>query len=170
MTLEDLKQNYLNSSISGRQTKYFAKKLFMTELWEKTSFLKDENIIKKDQEFEIRLYLYLHSLEDIPRCPRCNHPRLFKRFKDGFYKTCGSKECLSKKQTELQSGKDIGYENKKKSIIEAENNPSFILDDDSAYNLFSCGNKGVPQKLCEWLPNGRIKDWIDNRYKDSEST
>ena len=60
----------------------------ISQLIDETSFLPESSSISE------RLYCYVNNISEIPKCPYCGKPKLYKGKMDkGYYSTCGSDEC-----------------------------------------------------------------------------
>lgn len=42
-----------------------------------------------------RYYCWLNKLKEIPKCPICGKPRIFRKVNKGYFATCGDKSCKS---------------------------------------------------------------------------
>lgn len=91
--LEEVFDNYKHSrNWKGLLTKLRYDTKLKAELEEKTSFLNELN-----PSISERVFYYKEGFNSIQLCPYCNkNPLKFKKLDKGFFKTCGSKECIHK--------------------------------------------------------------------------
>lgn len=95
MTIKELYDKCVNSgsqNINKSMMLYFRNKLHFEQLIKETPTIPNIPEISKSE----RYYCWLYNITERPLCPHCNKVRKFTNFYNGYWPTCGSKECRAK--------------------------------------------------------------------------
>lgn len=160
--LKELLHIYNSGALSDRQLigRVKASLSIQKELIEATPFLDAyENI-----DIVERLYYAVHNLNDIVKCKYCDNKATWigRGLKDGYRPTCKNKECKSKLLTESRTGSTVISDKRDSEFIEWQNSVTQINDDIVKEHI-------KYDKFIPLITNKVILDYLNNRFKDSDS-
>ena len=161
-TVDKLIQYYKDGNLTDRQLITYVKntKEYSDEIIKRTSFLDEYN----PYDIIERLYYIVNGLTDVVKCKYCDRKAIwFKRgLKEGYREICDSKECRSKQLADSHTGKTLISDNRDAEFIEWQNSVTQVNDDIIKEHV-------KYDKFISLITNPVILDYLNNRYKDSES-
>ena len=161
-TVDKLIQYYKDGNLTDRQLITYVKntKEYSDEIIKRTSFLDEYN----PYDIIERLYYIVNGLTDVVKCKYCDRKATwYKRgLKEGYREICDSKECRSKQLADSHTGKTLISDNRDSEFIEWQNTVTQVNDDIIKEHI-------KYDKFIPLITNPVILDYLNNRYKDSDS-
>lgn len=159
---EVLLKDYKDGHLTDRQLLAYVKNTeqFRDEIIKRTSFLDDYDIY----DIVERLYYLVNDLTEVVKCKYCGNKATWckRGLKEGYRLICSSKECKSKNLADAHEGNTLISENRDKEFIEWQNTVTMI--DDNIVKEHIKYDKFIPM-----ITNPIILDYLNNRFKDSDS-
>ena len=154
-----------NQIITQRQLIGYAKSKADKEIDSLVPFIEGDTIEK--------LYYLINGLSKLEKCPYCDNKKKWSgRLTQGYYNTCGNKECLAKFYSEANTEHNIKAKENCSSNYEAAINnfniesPKDINDDFIKTILLN--KRGIIHSRIPLLSKD-IKSYLENRFDDSSS-
>ena len=161
-TVDKLIQYYKDGNLSDRQLITYVKNSeeYSNEIIKKTQFLNSYEIY----DIVERLYYVVNNLTEVVKCKYCdNKATWFKRgIKEGYREICDSKECRKKQLSDTHIGNTLISENRDAAFIEWQASVTEVNDNIIKENI-------KYDKFIPLITNPIILDYLNNRFKDSDS-
>lgn len=161
-TVDKLIQYYKDGNLSDRQLITYIKNSeeYTNDIVKKTRFLDNYDIY----DIVERLYYVVNNLTEVVKCKYCdNKATWFKRgLKEGYREICDSKECRKKQLSDTHTGNTLISENRDAAFIAWQASVTQVNDDIIKENI-------KYDKFIPLITNPIILDYLNNRFKDSES-
>lgn len=150
-----LKNNTKSLISSIKQSKFY-----QNELKKLTSFLNEYTI---DANVNERVYYLWNDLKKPVLCPYCGKIAKFaKTINEGYKTTCCSKECESKRISDLHTGETKISENRLNNFLKWQKSVTIVTD------KVICEHFNYKTYL-QYVTNPAILKYLDNRFPDSDS-
>ena len=146
---------------------------FLKEMIRETSFLDRYETETRKITVNERCFYVINDLHNACVCPYCGKLKSFTdRTDKGYNNTCGSRECMSKaKSKELVRSNQKTKENDLKKFHQWESTlTEDNINDEGIIKHFFKGKRGLIRPLVNNITSAALRKWLENRYKDSDST
>lgn len=155
-------ESYFNNEMSNRSLIMTIKNNqgFIDEVIKRTPFLDEYN----PDDIVERIYYLANDLTEIVRCKYCDNKATWKYrgIRGGYYEICFNPECYSKKLEIIHTGMTNVSEKRLEDFKKWQENVTELNDTEILLHIRF-------DKLIPYIDNPRILEYLDNRFKDSDS-
>ena len=154
--------SYFNNEMSGRSLIMTIKynQELIDEVVKRTSFLDEYN----PDDIVERIYYLANELTEPVRCKYCDNKAIWKErgIRGGYYEICSDKNCRFKQMSNIRFGQTVISEKRLEDFKKWQDNVTELNDAEILLHIKF-------DTLIPYINNPHVLEYLDNRFKDSES-